>query len=119
MTDIERVRELCREKGIPIHALEKALGFSNGYLNPKKAKTISYERMMKIAAYLNVPISQIFMGQLRTDNKSPAPETEDEAERQELIRLYEAAPTWMQDQVRSLLKAAESAGAAPGDGPKE
>lgn len=62
MTDIERVREICKSKGIPVHALEKALGFSNGYLNPKKAKSISYPRLMKIAAYLNVPISVLIYG---------------------------------------------------------
>lgn len=62
MTDIERVRELCKSKGVPVSALEKALGFSNGYLNPKKAKTISYTRLMQIAAYFNVPISDLMIG---------------------------------------------------------
>lgn len=72
MTDIERVRELCKEKKIPVSQLEKALGFSNGYLNPKKAKTISYQRMMQIAAFLDVPISRIFMGPIKANNEKPA-----------------------------------------------
>ena len=49
--------------------------------------------------------------------KSPVP-SGDEAEKQEFISLYEAAPAWLQEQVRSLLKAAGSGHAAPGDGPK-
>lgn len=72
MTDIERVRELCKEKKIPVSQLEKALGFSNGYLNPKKAKTISYQRMMQIAAFLDVPVSRIFMGPIKASNEKPA-----------------------------------------------
>ena len=71
MTDIERVRALCKSKGVPVAALEKALGFSNGYLNPKKAKTISYARLMQIAAYFNVPISDIFSGADISGNADP------------------------------------------------
>lgn len=59
-----------------------------------------------------------FLGtDFRIDTKSPAPD-EGEAERAEFIRLYEAAPAWLQDQIRALLKAAESGNEAPGAGPK-
>ena len=53
------------------------------------------------------------------DNTKAPPPDEGEAEKAEFIRLYEAAPAWLQDQVRSLLKAAESGRAAPGDGPTD
>lgn len=83
MTDIERVRELCKSKGVPVSALEKALGFSNGYLNPKKAKTISYTRLMQIAAYFNVPISDLMVGTRVSGDvetkKAPTPEGERES----------------------------------------
>lgn len=112
MTDIERVRALCQERKIPVSHVEKALGFSNGYLNPKKAKTISYDRMVKIAAYLDVPISKIFMGDPTVEEtKIPDPvRVEDE----QFIQLYQAAPQWLKDQVRALLKAAAAGDGAPG-----
>lgn len=59
MTQIERVRAICKEKHIPISRLEKDLGFSNGYLNPKKAESISYLRIMAIANYLGVSVFDI------------------------------------------------------------
>ena len=113
MTDIERVRELCKTKGVPVSALEKFLNRAfrltgstwnkpfiytrnliqrypfecqsrfSGYLNPKKAKTISYARLMQIAAYFNVPISDLIMdvnlsGDAET-KKAPTPEGERES----------------------------------------
>lgn len=56
---IENVRKICREKGIPISRIEKDLGYGNGYLNPKKAKSISYERIIEISKYLQVPASRL------------------------------------------------------------
>lgn len=53
------------------------------------------------------------------DNKNPDPTTEVEAEREEFIRLYQAAPAWLQDQVRSLLKAAEAGRASQDAGPRD
>ena len=51
---VEFVRAECKRKGISIAKLEKDLCFSNGYLNPRKLKTIPYDRAKKIAAYLDV-----------------------------------------------------------------
>jgi len=59
MTQIERVRRICKEKGIPVYKLEQDLGFSNGYLNPKKAQSISYIRLLAIADYLDVSIYEL------------------------------------------------------------
>ena len=57
-----------------------------------------------------------FLGtDFRIDTKSPAPK-EGEARQDELTRLFSAADPWIQDQVLSLLRAAESAKQAPGGG---
>ena len=48
--------------------------------------------------------------------KSPAPTFEGEAQTEQFIAAYRAAPRWLQDQVLALLKAAESGGGAPGAG---
>lgn len=52
MTGVEYVRDLCKQKGIAISKLEKDLGFSNGYLNPKKMDNIPYDRALLIYKYL-------------------------------------------------------------------
>ena len=58
-TTIERIRMICKEKKIPVASLEKALGYSNGYLNPKKARDVSGSRLVEIAEYLGVSVSQL------------------------------------------------------------
>ena len=70
-----------------------------------------FEMLEIIADYFNVPMSTLI-------DKSPAPADGNEAKRQEFIRLYDSAPGWVQDQVRSLLRAAESAHEAQGVAPK-
>ena len=58
MTDIERIRQICREKNIPIATLERDLGFSNGSLNPKY-QSIASNRLPLIANYLHVPVERL------------------------------------------------------------
>lgn len=55
--------------------------------------------------------------------KTPAPETgngtnSELAKRQEINRLLDAAPEWLQNQVYELLRAEESGRTSPGAGPK-
>lgn len=52
MTGVEYVRDLCKKNGIAISKLEKDLGFSNGYLNPKKMEFVPYDRAILIYKYL-------------------------------------------------------------------
>lgn len=56
------VRTLCQSRGIPVSQLEKALGFSNGYLNPKKLTKLPYDRAAAIADYFGVSVSTILTG---------------------------------------------------------
>lgn len=54
---VEAIKALCKEKGIPIYKLEKACGFANGYIGQLKKGTLPNDRLVKIANYLNVPVS--------------------------------------------------------------
>lgn len=54
MNSVERVKNICRERRIPISRLEKDLGFANGYVGQLKKGTFPDERLDKIADYLNV-----------------------------------------------------------------
>ena len=72
-TVIDRIRAACRSRGVPISKLEKDLGFSNGYLNPKKAATVSADRLFSIASYLSVDVDYLRTG-VETKKEPAAPE---------------------------------------------
>lgn len=59
---VQYVREVCKQRKIPISQLEKDCGFSNGYLNPKKMTKIPYERAKVIADYLGITVESILDG---------------------------------------------------------
>lgn len=59
MTGVEYVRQKCQEKGISTRKLEIDLGFSNGYLNPKRRKKLPYDRAVLIAEYLDINLNRI------------------------------------------------------------
>ena len=56
---VDYVRKICKSRKIPVSTLEKACGFSNGYLNPKKLNKIPYDRALLIADYLDIDIQNI------------------------------------------------------------
>lgn len=60
---VQYVRDICKQRGIPISQLEKDCGFSNGYLNPKKIAKLPYDRAQSIAEYLNVSVEMILTGE--------------------------------------------------------
>lgn len=59
MSEAEVIRQLCAERGVSIHKLEKDLGFGNGYINPKKVTHLSHERLLRVAEYLGVSVGDI------------------------------------------------------------
>lgn len=59
LSGVEYVRDVCKKKKIAISTLEKECGFANGYLNPKKATKIPYDRAVLIADYLGVSVNNI------------------------------------------------------------
>ena len=67
---IQYVREICKEKGIPVSRLERDCGFANGYLNPQKLQKLPYDRAVVIAKYLDLSIDYLLTGEER--NNSPA-----------------------------------------------
>ena len=54
MNSVERVKELCKERKIPISKLEKDLGFSNGYIGQLRKGVFPSDRLILIADYLKV-----------------------------------------------------------------
>ena len=83
-TVIENIRAVCKSKKIPVYKLEADLGFSNGYLNPKRISRIPSDRLADIARYLDVGIDTLV-----TDVEKPAPTNEDglDDNQRQLIQL--------------------------------
>lgn len=60
MTVLERIKTLCKEKGISITTLEQILEYSNGSLT--KAKDIPSSRIRNIAEFFNVSTDYLLTG---------------------------------------------------------
>jgi len=63
MSTVDRVRQLCKEKGIPISRLERECKFSNGYINGLRKGSIPDDRLRLIADYLGVSTDYLMYGE--------------------------------------------------------
>ena len=63
MNCVERVKQICKERKIPISKLEKDLGFSNGYVGQLKKGSFPAERLSKIADYLSLSPQYLMYGE--------------------------------------------------------
>ena len=55
----ERIKELCRQNGTSINALEKDCGFGRGSISKIDKHKPSNEKLQKIAEYLGVTVDQL------------------------------------------------------------
>lgn len=62
MNSVERVKQLCKERKIPISKLEKDLGYSNGYISQLRKGVFPSDRLSDIADYLGVKAEFIMFG---------------------------------------------------------
>lgn len=72
MDSVERVRQICKSKKIPISKLEKDLGYSNGYISQLRKGVFPSDRLISIAEYLGVSTNYLMTGE--DDPKVKAPE---------------------------------------------
>lgn len=89
MEILDRIKELCREKGITVTELEKELGFGNGSL--AKSSTIKSDRLQAMARYFNVSIDYLVNGESYYLNESTAQLAEELATRSTLKVLFDAS----------------------------
>ena len=104
---IEKIRQLCKDRGIKISKLEKDLGFGNGYLNSKKVATIKTDRLMKILDYIGISPLEFYNGMyIGEGNKNTA--TESDGDEDPLKPLYDGfnrlSPEDKERYVTTLLK---------------
>lgn len=62
MNCVDRVKQLCKERKVPISRLEKDLGFSNGYIGQLKKGTLPNDRLIKVADYFGVTADYLMTG---------------------------------------------------------
>ena len=70
MTSVEIVKNICKERKIPISKLEKDLGFSNGYISQLKKGVFPADRLKKIADYLDASIEYLMTGKNSSFDKA-------------------------------------------------
>jgi transcriptional regulator with XRE-family HTH domain len=52
----EKIRSLCKKRGMSVTDLEKELGFGNGSLTKKGLTAIRSDRLLAVAKYFGVPM---------------------------------------------------------------
>lgn len=59
----DRIKDLCDKNGIAVTALETKLGFGRGSIGKMRtAKSVSSDRVRKIADYFEVPVQYLLTG---------------------------------------------------------
>lgn len=90
MTAVEYVREICKQRGIPVSKLEADCKFANGYLNPKKQRKIEPDRAAAIGAYLQIPVEEILSRNMTSAQLLAAAQSFLEKSDQEMMDLLTA-----------------------------
>lgn len=67
MNITDRIKALCKEKGISVRKLEQDLGFANAYVIQINPETIQHSRLVKIADYLGVSPEYLLTGAVQTN----------------------------------------------------
>lgn len=81
MNEVERVKEICKERKISISRLEKACGFSNGYIRSLKEGKMPSDRLYACSVFLSVPMEYLLTG-------AETPTEALTASERELLRLF-------------------------------
>lgn len=58
----DRIKDLCKGRGITIARLEKELGFANGTIASTKSNNMRSDRLMAIANYFGVSMNYLMTG---------------------------------------------------------
>ena len=62
----DRIKELCKERGISVSKLERDCGFSNGYISKLDKSTPNTKKIQTIADYFGVSLDFLTTGETPT-----------------------------------------------------
>lgn len=63
MDTVERIKQICKQRHIPLSRLERECGFANAYIAKLKEGKIPADRLYKIAEYLNLTPAYLLTGE--------------------------------------------------------
>ena len=110
MTAIDRIKEICLDRGIAISRLERDCGLSNGYIRNMKDGRMSAERLQTVADYLGVSYWYLLTGE--KDGYYINPETAEMAQalydRRDIRTLFSTVQNCTEEQVKILQQMADS-----------
>ncbi len=81
MNEVERVKAICKERRIAISRLEKACGFSNGYIRSLKEGKMPSDRLYAVSVFLELPMEYLLTG-------AESPQERFTAYECELLRMF-------------------------------
>lgn len=113
---VQRIKELCKAKGITVAELERRCGIGNGIIARWKTSKPSYERLAKVAKELETSVEYLQTGEGEKE-KPPTQGGELSTEAEELIRLFDLASPELRAAALAVLKSAETSGTSPDAGP--
>lgn len=100
---VQRIKELCKEKGITIAELERKCGIGNGIIARWKTSKPSYERLLAVASALETSVEYLQTGEGQKEAAKP----EAEAISLEKQALYDAIDKMSRAELILLLERAE------------
>ena len=100
MNTVDRVKEICKDRSIPISKLERDCDFSNGYISGLRKGSIRGDRLKIIADYLDVSLEYL----LNEDDEVPKKGHEMEYYDPETLEMAQAL--YENPDLRALMKAA-------------
>lgn len=96
MTTKERIKELCKEKGISINKLENELGFGSGYISKLEKSTPNSKKIKQIADYFGTSIDYIMNGHVI--------EFQAGQNHAEVLKLYAMLTEEEQEQIKNMME---------------
>ena len=97
---LDRIKELCAKRGITIAELERSCGIGNGIIARWRKSKPSFDRLKKVADFLEVTPEYLLTG----EKEKPADQKADgNSEDSILFAAYKAAPENVQEAIRNLL----------------
>lgn len=96
----ERIKALCKSKGVSMNKLEQDLNFGTGYISKLGKSTPNAKKIQVIADYFNVSVDYLMTG----IENSQAPSPSMSGKYIELITLYEKLTDEQKDHVFNMIK---------------
>lgn len=99
---VERIKTICKDRGIALSRLERDCGFANAYMTNLRAGKMPADRLQKVADYLQVSARFLLTGEEETYyiNPETAQIAQELFENPDLRLLFDASRNATPEQLR-------------------